>query len=273
MKLFLIHILILLPLMSFSQADSSKSDYHLFKPTPKLLMRGFETDRPDITESSYTVDAGHFQVETDIFKIEKNKTSGVQSSIYSYNLANVKLGLNNLTDIQFVINSLETEVINSSLSKQKSTQFGGITVRVKRNIWGNDIGKTALAIMPFVNVPFRKGEGKITGGLIVPFSLSLANDWGFGAQIQADAIENENSSGYHLNYLASATLAHSLFKNCNFFVESYITKETEINLFEYFFNTGLVYELGEHLKLDGGINYGIKQSSSKVYFIGLSFRY
>ncbi|MEO5911587.1 MAG: transporter, partial [Pelobium sp.] len=186
---------------------------------------------------------------------------------------NVKLGLNNLTDIQFVISSLETELIKSSLGKQKSTQFGGITVRVKRNIWGNDAGKTALAIMPFINVPVRKDESKITGGLIVPFSLSLANDWGFGAQIQTDFIENQNSSGYHLNYLASATLAHPLFKKFDFFVESYITQETEINLFEYFFNTGLVYELGEHFKLDGGINYGIKQSSSKVYFIGLSFRY
>lgn len=28
-------------------------------------MRDFETDRPDVTESAYTVDAGHFQLETD----------------------------------------------------------------------------------------------------------------------------------------------------------------------------------------------------------------
>ncbi|MEO8821382.1 MAG: hypothetical protein ABI267_05890 [Ginsengibacter sp.] len=46
-------------------ADSSKSGYTIFNPTPKKLMRDFETDRPDVTESAYTVDAGHFQLETD----------------------------------------------------------------------------------------------------------------------------------------------------------------------------------------------------------------
>ena len=38
-------------------------------------MRDFETDRPDITESAYSVDAGHFQLETDLFKTEHVKAS------------------------------------------------------------------------------------------------------------------------------------------------------------------------------------------------------
>ncbi len=42
-----------------------KSTYTIFNPTPPALMREFNTDRPDKTESPYTVDAGHFQTETD----------------------------------------------------------------------------------------------------------------------------------------------------------------------------------------------------------------
>jgi hypothetical protein len=34
-----------------------KSQFHLFNPTPKALMRELSTDRPDQTESPYTVDA------------------------------------------------------------------------------------------------------------------------------------------------------------------------------------------------------------------------
>ncbi len=39
-----------------------KSGYDLFHPTPRDLMREMSTDRPDQTESPYTVYAGHFQV-------------------------------------------------------------------------------------------------------------------------------------------------------------------------------------------------------------------
>lgn len=51
-----------------SQKDTTKKKYNIFHATPKRLMRDFATDRPDATESSYTVDAGHFQVETDLLK-------------------------------------------------------------------------------------------------------------------------------------------------------------------------------------------------------------
>ena len=36
-----------------------KSGYTLFQPVPRELMREMSTDRPDQTESAYTVDAGH----------------------------------------------------------------------------------------------------------------------------------------------------------------------------------------------------------------------
>src|SRR6185295_420185 len=40
-----------------------KEGYTLFNPTPESLLRGLNTDRPDVTESPFTVDAGHFQTE------------------------------------------------------------------------------------------------------------------------------------------------------------------------------------------------------------------
>ena len=35
-------------------------------------MREMSTDRPDKTESPYTVDAGHFQIEWDLFNFERD---------------------------------------------------------------------------------------------------------------------------------------------------------------------------------------------------------
>src|SRR6266436_4230281 len=49
-----------------SLARVDKAAYHLFNPTPREYLREMVADRPDKTESPYTVDAGHFQVETDL---------------------------------------------------------------------------------------------------------------------------------------------------------------------------------------------------------------
>ena len=43
-----------------------KSSHTLFNPTPDTLMREMSTDRPDASESPYTVDAGHYQMESDL---------------------------------------------------------------------------------------------------------------------------------------------------------------------------------------------------------------
>lgn len=256
-----------------SKPDSSKNKYDIFNPTPKNVMRDFETDRPDVTESAYSVDAGHFQFETDLFRTEKVKINGVTTISNAYNLINLKIGLSNTMDLQVVVSSFETENLKFANIENKNSGFGDISIRLKKNLWGNDGGKTALAAMPYISLPTANGAAKVSGGLIFPFALSLPNDWGFGAQIESDVLENQNNTNYHLRFLSSATISHSLFKKCNFFIESYYTRDTEVDFSEYFANGGIIYELTENLKLDAGFNYGIKEESSKVYFIGLSFRY
>ena len=44
-----------------------KGQYTLFNPTPDRLLRDLTTDRPDATETPFTVDAGHIQFETSLF--------------------------------------------------------------------------------------------------------------------------------------------------------------------------------------------------------------
>lgn len=272
-KISCLIILGLSPFIGLAQqkADSSKTSFNFFNPTPKYLMRDFETDRPDVTESAYTVDAGHFQAETDLFKTERINYKKVETVDNYYNFINLKLGLTNKTDIQLVISPFVTSNLKTGNIVSKTNGFGNITLRIKQNLWGNDGGKTALAIMPFINFP--KQSQKLSGGVILPFATSLSNNWGFGVQIQTDFVEDQLSNKYHFNYLASATLSHPLCKKTNFFFETFVTQETEIELFEYFFNGGLIYEINNHVKADLGFNYGFKTISPKVYFIGISFRY
>src|SRR6516162_8634998 len=60
---------------AFADADASaastptpdKSQYTLLNPTPRDLWRPYNTDRPSKTDSPYTIDAGVFQVESDVW--------------------------------------------------------------------------------------------------------------------------------------------------------------------------------------------------------------
>ena len=63
---------------------ADKSAFHLFNPTPKELMREFATDRPDKTESAYSVDAGHFQFETDILIFSSDKKPHMYRCIWTF---------------------------------------------------------------------------------------------------------------------------------------------------------------------------------------------
>ena len=235
-------------------------------------MRSFETDRPDATESPYTVDAGHFQFETDLFKTDRSTVGGVITKETSFNVFNLKAGLTNSLDIQFIAASFVNTKYIGENSPETRTSFNSVIIRAKQNLWGNDRGKTAMAVLPFVNFPTRTGA-KITGGLVFPISISLSHDWSSGAQIEMDFEENQNSGGYHINLLVSSTYSHRLISDFDFFVEGLMARESELKSYEYFINSGLVFNWKEYLKLDAGVYYGLKSNSSKVYFVGLSFRY
>ena len=253
------------------QNASSKRNDNLFHPTPKGLMRQFVTDRPDATESPYTLDAGHFQFETDLFITERSKIADIQKIVNSYNVANLKLGITHALDVQFITGTFFTSRINDGNLTNKKSGFGGLTIRAKQNIWGNDKGKTAAAILPFINIPTASSE-KISGGIIFPVAIELPNEWGLGAQVEGDVASDETGNKYHLGFLASATVSHSLFKVFDFFSEAVVTRNSEIKLFEYFLNAGLVYAISKNVKIDGGVYYGLKSESSKTFFIGISFR-
>jgi hypothetical protein len=272
-KLLITLIIHLISIVSLAETpqDSTKQGYTFFKRTPSFMMRSFSTDRPDATESPYTVDAGHFQYETDLFKYERLSFADIKSERSQFNVFNLKAGITNSLDIHFIVESFVHEKTTIGTAITNTSGFGNIGIRAKQNLWGNDHGKTAMAILPYINIP-KGSEEKITAGLVLPVSVALANDWSFGVQVGFDVVNNEIVSGYHVNMLGSATLSHPLSGKFDFFAESLVYRETGLNTYEYFINTGLVYQLKKRLTLDGGVYYGLKNKSAKTYFIGLSFR-
>jgi hypothetical protein len=261
-----------------------KSRYHLFNPTPRAYMREMSTDRPDKTESAYSVDAGHFQVEMDLASYTRDHdTSGgndVETESYSIGPVNLKIGLLNNVDLQLVLQTYSHVRVKdrNSGTVRVMQGFGDIATRLKVNLWGNDGGPTALSLMPFVKFPSNQdnlGNDSVEGGLIVPFAMALPGGWGMGVMPQFNVERDEDDSGNHASFINSLTLSHDIYGDLGGFVEFFSEVSTERDSdWIGTLDLGLTYQATENLQLDGGVFIGVTDSADDVTpFIGLSWRY
>ncbi len=92
-----------LMLTAAAKADD-KDQYNLFNPTPVDKMRDFNTDRPTKSNVPYTVDAGHFQYEGDIFIYSYDNTSTPDTSFTSWAIGNPTFKLGLLNNVDFEVN-------------------------------------------------------------------------------------------------------------------------------------------------------------------------
>jgi hypothetical protein len=247
-------------------------------------MREMSTDRPDKTESAYTVDAGHFQIEMDVFSYAYDRHNGLpgDTRVESVSIApmNLKVGLCNRADLQLVLETYTSVRTHVRAARQVETRrgFGDVMLRLKGNMWGNDGGPTALALMPYVKLPTNQddlGNNSVEGGLIAPFALELPAGWSMGAMTQFDSIRDEAGSGHHPEFVNTVTFGHNIVGNLDGYVEFFSAVSTERGS-EWIgtVDAGLTYGLTEDIQLDAGINIGVTRSADDWNpFLGISWRF
>jgi hypothetical protein len=192
-----------------------KSQCSLFDPAPDSQLRDMTTDRPDVTESPFTVDAGHVQVETNAFAYSRSRPDidDVVSDTYEFATTNIRIGLTNNTEINFVWQPYGiARSRQAGVAAVRDSGVGGVDIRGKINLWGNDTFEktgSALALLPFVSLPTDEGNGVspdfIEVGLILPLALALPNNFGLGINDGAVWVKESDSSGYHAEYFATAS--------------------------------------------------------------------
>ena len=261
-----------------SVAPVDKSRYTLFNPTPREYMRELSTDRPDQTESPYTVDAGHWQVELDFFNYTRDREDGVRTETFNIAPVNVKLGLTNDTDIQFVFDSYSRERVRTGGVTTTTRDWGDLTIRVKHNFWGNDGGDTVFATMPFVKIPLKIGDAGndlVEGGLILPLAVALPGGWGLGLMTEFDILADADGRGRHFEWVNSITFSRDLTSRLGGYVEFFSVHSYEDGT-EWMAqaDVGLTYALTDDVQLDAGCNFGVTRNAPDVQpFLGLTVRY
>lgn len=264
--------------LSASAAAEDKSGYSLFRPTPDAHLRDMSTDRPDKTESPYTVDAGRFQIEMDFVAYTRDRADGITTRTLDVVPFNFKVGLTNRTDLQIGYDTFGRVRTKGAGLSEKDSGSGDVVVRLKHNIWGNDGGPTALAVMPFVKLPagtLSDLNDDVEGGVIVPFAVDLGGGFDLGLMTEVDILRRESGSGYAPTFVNSAALGFEVTDQLGLFAEVFVERSTEKGAETVVtVGGGVTYAVTENLQLDTAVNVGATKAADDLnVIVGLSQRF
>lgn len=259
-----------------------KSGFTLLNPTPRVLMREMSTDRPDTTESPYTVDAGHVQVELSFVDYTYDRRNEESETLHAVAAAPMllKVGLLNNVDLQLGIDPYaHVETTDRATDRTETSDgFGDMTLRLKVNLWGNDEGMTALAVMPFLVFPTGTdglSSGHAEGGVIVPLGVTFSEDFWLGAMLEMDVVRSAADDRYVWDFVQSVTLGHTLVGD----LAGYVEYAGFLNLngdedYRGYFDAGLTYAVTPDVQLDCGIRVGLTEAAEDFgVFAGVSWRH
>lgn len=264
---------------------ADKSQYTLFNPTPKDQMRDFNTDRPTKSNVPYTVDAGHFQYEADLFiySYDNTSTPDTNNTLWTVGNPTFKVGLLNNVDFEVNIsfyNSIRSATV--STGAYTITQgFGDTFTRFKWNLFGNEGGGPAMALIPYAKWPTAPmapqgvGNGYIEGGLIAPLAVPLPGGFTTILMGEMDILKNPFDNNYHVNFPVLINVNRPIFENVTAYAEIYANWSTSPDVRNiYTLDFALAWQPRPNLQLDVGINIGLVSAALPYQiYMGIAQRF
>lgn len=229
-------------------------------------------DRPDTTQSPYTVPEGMFQLEHSLVSVafEHEEGEPVTRVVAGGFLA--KAGLTPFLDFEVGWDGYAIVVAH----EHTAHGAGDPLLRVKWNIVGHDGGAVALAVLPYVFAPAGDdeiGRPNWSGGLIVPFSAQLSHAFHLGAMVEGSISGDENAH-VHSAVVASLALGIHVAGPWELFFE--FVSELELGDHVEWIpetNVGTAFTIGSDVRIDAGFDVAY-HSEGVAYepFLGLSWR-
>ncbi len=259
-----------------------KSNYTLLNPTPDAELRDFCTDRPPKANLPCTVDAGHFQYESDVFNWTRSSSGGATTDTFLYTNPTLKLGLTNTIDLEVNMAPSERVTTKSATGRQSFDGVGDMFFRGKLNLVGPEGGDVQAAIIPYVKAPTGSpgiSDKAVEGGAIAPISFALPQGFTLLFDPEIDILRNADDFGRHTNIQFLGNLSHALTDSVTGYVELWgqanndpisPNKQASLDLSLAW----LAWKKSPSLQFDLGANIGLTPATPKLQlFLGVSQRF
>ena len=258
-----------------------KAGYTLFTPTPDDALRTFSPDRPTRSNGPLTVDAGRFQYETDLVSYTHSNAGGVSTRSYVTLDPTLKVGLTRRVDLELQFNGYNSQRVldpGTGNTLSRADGAGDVLVRNKVNLFGNDGGAVAMALIPYVKLPVAAralGNNQVEGGVIVPLSITLPAGFALTVVPELDVLRNANDGGRHVNFTGVVSLGYSVTKRLTVFAEAYAARGTDAHTPPaYTADAAVAYLLTDDIQLDAGVNVGLNRDTPNLQlYTGISQRF
>jgi len=260
-----------------------KSGYWLFNPVPDDQMREFSTDRPGKTHSSTTVDAGHWQLESDFVNTTYDRYSDHEQATRSYSLGTplIKAGITDWADLEVglaLFNDVESKDLASNTSAHASG-FGDVLLGSKINLFGNDGGNQSMAVLPFVKLPTASngvGNGVTEYTLNIPYTITLNDPWSLTLEPAFGLLKNYNDDGHHGDASFLVNINRTIFtKTITAALEFASELSADHNIGnQYTLDPSLQWVVSPGVQLDVGVYLGLNRAAPDYNpYTGISFRF
>jgi hypothetical protein len=259
---------------------AGNSPYTLFNSAPLPLRREINA----LYENPYTVEPGHVQVETFLLQYARGESQMAGTTTtretWSFGPATVKLGLLNNLDAELVLSPYTHIRFENKATGATTTAagFGDVVPRLKFNLWGDDGGATALAIVPFVKAPTAArglGNESVEGGVILPLAVRLPRGWWMVLSPEVECARDVYSSGSHLNLGSTTYFCHQIAGKLSGYADFVFTVSRERGApWSGVVDFGLSYAVSANSQIDLGLSVGVTAGVDDYNpYVGYSFRF
>ncbi len=264
-----------------------KSKYNLFRPVPDEYQRPFGSSRPDQVTGAYTVDAGHFYLETGVANTlslgpkRADTWDPLQSSHF-------RAGLTTNVEFELIYDGYfeqRTQAVVPGRTHQRSdkTDYGSgtLTLRVRRNLVGNDGGPYAISISEQLLVPTDASSAAskhVRGYELLAATIKLPAGFSTVLNIQPGITRNANDTDYQFQFVGGVALYHNVFRkqdNVQLYLEYYDSLATgpastdarQVDL-------GVRWRPFKNIQFDLGCNFGVSVDAPDYQpFAGVAMRF
>jgi len=227
-----------------------------------------DPDRPDVTNGTRIVPAGLVQVEFGgIYTHDAPGASGSSSPF------TIRVGLADWIETRIGADGLMTQHGPDA----NASGFGNVQIGAKLRLWARPGGAPVLSILPAVNLPTAdSARGLGSGDADYGVALLTGRDIGRRGHIDVNygigAIGASQNRPHYVQHLLSASASAAVTDRWNPYVEVFWFSRTDIDSTSATAtDTGVIYELGSHFAIDGGVQFGIGGPSADFgAFAGLS---